>query len=63
LLDATSLRKGGMMTVRKPAFRLKLEQIEISSEEILADLRYPAPRAAPKPATPKRATSRSGTRS
>ena len=29
--------------MRKPAFRLKLQPIEISSEEILADLRYPAP--------------------
>ena len=33
--------------MRKPAFRLKLQPIEISSEEILADLRYPAP-SAPK---------------
>jgi hypothetical protein len=63
LLDATSLRKGGMMTVRKPAFRLKLEQIEISSEEILADLQYPAPRATPKAAMQKRTTRRPETRS
>jgi hypothetical protein len=61
LLDATSLRKGGTMTVRKPRFRLRLEQIEISSEEILADLLYPAPRATPK-ATPKRTTRRPGIR-
>lgn len=38
----------------KPAFRLKLQPIEISSEEILADLRYPAPSVTPK-AAPKRA--------
>jgi hypothetical protein len=56
LLGATSLRKGG--TMRKPAFRLKLQPIEISSEEILADLLYPAPRATPEPA-PKRAPLRS----
>jgi hypothetical protein len=50
------------MTVRKPAFRLKLEQIEISSEEILADLLYPAPRERAKPA-PKRTPHRRRTRS
>lgn len=48
LLDAASLRKGG--TMRKPGFRLKLQPIEISSEEILADLLYPAPRATPEAA-------------
>jgi hypothetical protein len=52
LLDATSLRKGG--TMRKTAISLNLQPIEISSEEILADLLYPAPTAKPKPA-PKRA--------
>jgi hypothetical protein len=36
--------------VRKPGFKLKLQQIEISSEEILADLLYPAPRVPPKTA-------------
>jgi hypothetical protein len=41
------------MTVRKPAFSFKLDPIQISSEEILADLLYPAPKA-PK-ATPKQA--------
>jgi hypothetical protein len=50
------------MTVRKPAFRLKLEQIEISSEEILADLLYPAPRVERKPA-PKRTADRRRIRS
>lgn len=44
------------MTVRKPAFSLKLDRIEISSEEILADLLYPAPKA-PK-ATPEQARRR-----
>ncbi len=51
LLDATSLRKGG--TMRKPGFRLKMQPIEISSEEILADLIYPAPSVTPE-AAPKR---------
>jgi hypothetical protein len=55
LLDATSLRKGG--PVRKPGFKLKLQQIEISSEEILADLLYPASRVPPQTA-PKRAQHR-----
>ena len=45
LLDATHLLKGGMM--RKRRFSLKLEPIEISPEEILADLRYPAPPVQP----------------
>ncbi len=49
------------MTVRKPAFRLKLEQIEISPEEILADLRYPAPKEAEKE-TSKQAPRRRGIR-
>ena len=44
--------------MRKPAFRLKLQPIEISSEEILADLLYPAPRATPEP-VPERAPLRS----
>jgi hypothetical protein len=35
---------------------LKLQPIEISSEEILADLLYPAPKVPPKSA-PKRASS------
>jgi hypothetical protein len=39
--------------MRKPAFRLKLRPIEISSEEILADLLYPAAKASAK-AAPKR---------
>lgn len=43
--------------MRKPAFRLKLQPIEISSEEILADLLYPAPKVTPR-AVPKRAPSR-----
>jgi hypothetical protein len=59
LLDATSLQKGG--PVRKPGFKLKLQQIEISSEEILADLLYPAPRVPPQTA-PKRAPHRHGIR-
>jgi hypothetical protein len=50
------------MTLRKPAFRLKLEPIEISSDEILADLLYPAPRERAKPA-PKRAPHRRRARS
>jgi hypothetical protein len=41
-----------MMTVRKQAFRFKVEPIQISSEEILADLLYPAPSVSPK-ATPE----------
>jgi hypothetical protein len=51
LLDATSLQEG-RATMRKPTFRLKLQPIEISSEEILADLLYPAPKVSPK-AAPK----------
>jgi hypothetical protein len=43
--------------VKKPGFKLKLQQIEISSEEILADLLYPAPRLPPQTA-PKRARHR-----
>ena len=43
--------------VRKPGFKLKLQQIEISSEEILADLLYPAHRVSPQTA-PKRAQQR-----
>ena len=45
--------------MRKPRFRLKLQpiEIEISSEEILADLLYPAPKVPPKPA-PKAASHR-----
>jgi hypothetical protein len=60
LLDATHLLKGGMM--RKRRFSLKLEPIEISPEEILADLRYPAP-AAPTPRREKRAPDRRRVRS
>jgi hypothetical protein len=48
--------------MRRPAFRLKLQPIEISSEEILADLLYPAPRVPPK-AAPKRAPQRRRIRS
>jgi hypothetical protein len=40
---------------------LKLQPIEISSEEILADLLYPARRVPPKPA-PKLAPHRRGIR-
>jgi hypothetical protein len=47
--------------VRKPAFKLKLQQIEISSEEILADLLYPAPKVPPQ-TVPKRAPHRHGIR-
>jgi hypothetical protein len=47
--------------VRKPAFNLKLQQIEISSEEILADLLYPAPKVPPQ-TVPKRAPHRHGIR-
>ncbi len=47
--------------MRKPAFRLKLQPIEISSEEILADLLYPEPRV-PPPAAPKQGPSRRGRR-
>lgn len=43
--------------MRKPAFRLKLQPIEISSEEILADLLYPATKVTPR-AVRKRAPSR-----
>jgi hypothetical protein len=49
------------MTVRKPEFRFKLDRIEISSEEILADLLYPA--AKPVKKAPKRAPHRPGFRS
>lgn len=48
--------------MRKPAFKLKLQPIEISSEEILADLLYPAPRV-PKQTAPKRAPQRPRIRS
>jgi hypothetical protein len=48
--------------MRKPAFRLKLQPIEISSEEILADLLYPAPRTERKSA-PKRTANRRRIRS
>ena len=44
------------MTVRKPAFSFKLDPIEISSDEILADLLYPVPKR-PK-ATPKQPSQR-----
>jgi hypothetical protein len=50
LMQPAPGREGEM---RKPAFRLKLRPIEISSEEILADLLYPAPKASAK-AAPKR---------
>ena len=48
--------------MRKPAFKLKMQPIEISSEEILADLLYPAHTVPQQPA-PKRAPHRPGTRS
>jgi hypothetical protein len=48
--------------VTKPGFKLTLQPIEISSEEILADLLYPAPRVPPK-AAPKRMPQRRRIRS
>jgi hypothetical protein len=48
--------------MRKQRFTLKLQPIEISPEEILADLRYPAP-AAPTPRREKRAPDRRRVRS
>jgi hypothetical protein len=47
--------------VRKPGFKLKLQPIEISPEEILADLLYPAPRV-PQQTAPKGAPHRPGIR-
>jgi hypothetical protein len=40
------------MSRRKPAFNFEFDRIEISSEEILADLLYPARQVSPK-ATPE----------
>jgi hypothetical protein len=48
--------------MRKQRFTLKLEPIEISPEEILADLRYPAP-AVRAPREEKRAPVRRRVRS